>query len=187
MSNNAAVTVEGGEIGRAQALQARAAGIASSGHRNPVLLKPQGEVGAQIVVQGRIHGTAAAREYQRVKATLMPHVLDSFSRLRAEADIVLVEGAGSASEINLRANDIANMGFASAADVPVVLVGDLARRGVLAAILATKPGTDAADPAPIAGTTVTRMLGHASLFTTRERSVGQTVVTPYRHRVYAKQ
>jgi adenosylcobyric acid synthase len=164
MSNNAAVTVEGGEIGRAQALQARAAGIAPSVHMNPVLLKPQSEVGAQIVVQGRIHGTAAAREYQRVKATLMPHVLDSFNKLRAEADIVLVEGAGSASEINLRANDIANMGFARAADVPVVLVGDIDRGGVIASLVGTKTVIDPADAALIVGFIVNRMRGDARLF-----------------------
>ena len=103
MSNNAAVTVEGGEIGRAQALQARAARVAPSVHMNPVLLKPQSEIGAQIVVQGKVYGTAGAREYQAVKPKLLPQVLESFATLKAEADIVLVEGAGSASEINLRA------------------------------------------------------------------------------------
>src|SRR5215469_9679184 len=110
MSNNAAVTSDGGEIGRAQALQARAARTPPTVHMNPVLLKPQSETGAQIVVQGRVYGTAKAATYQKMKPELMGFVLDSFSRLRAEADIVLVEGAGSASEINLRANDIANMG-----------------------------------------------------------------------------
>ncbi|OYW34587.1 MAG: cobyric acid synthase CobQ, partial [Azorhizobium sp. 12-66-6] len=120
MSNNAAVTADGGEIGRAQALQARAARVAPSVHMNPVLLKPQSEVGAQIVVQGKVLASSGARDYQRVKATLLPAVLDSFERLKDAADLVLVEGAGSASEINLRANDIANMGFARAAQVPVV-------------------------------------------------------------------
>jgi adenosylcobyric acid synthase len=98
MSNNAAVTADGGEIGRAQALQARAARTPASVHMNPVLLKPQSEVGAQIVVQGRVHATAKAAAYQRLKPDLMPFVLDSYERLRREADIVLVEGAGSASE-----------------------------------------------------------------------------------------
>jgi adenosylcobyric acid synthase len=115
MSNNAAVTADGGEIGRAQALQARAAGVAPSVHMNPVLLKPQSEVGSQVVVQGRVIGTARARAYQAMKPGLMPAVLASFARMRAEADIVLIEGAGSASEINLRDGDIANMGFARAA------------------------------------------------------------------------
>ena len=102
MSNNAAVTADGGEIGRAQALQARAARVAPSVHMNPVLLKPQSEIGAQIVVQGKVFGAARAAEYQAIKATLMPQVLDSFARLKREADLVLVEGAGSASEVNLR-------------------------------------------------------------------------------------
>src|ERR1700704_6695322 len=118
MANNAAVTAGGGEIGRAQALQARAARILPTVHMNPVLLKPQSEIGAQIVVQGRVHGTAKASVYQGMKPDLMPFVLDSFARLKAEADLVLVEGAGSASEVKLRANTIANMGFAWAADVP---------------------------------------------------------------------
>jgi adenosylcobyric acid synthase len=118
MSNNAAVTADGGEIGRAQALQARAARTQPSIHMNPILLKPQSEVGAQIVVQGRVYGTARAAAYQQLKPDLMPFVLDSFARTKVGADLVLVEGAGSASEVNLRANDIANMGFARAAEVP---------------------------------------------------------------------
>ena len=164
MSNNAAVTPDGGEIGRAQALQARACGVAPSVHMNPVLLKPQSETGAQIVLQGRVVGTARAREYQELKPTLLPHVLDSFSRLRAEADIVLVEGAGSASEINLRRNDIANMGFASATGTPVVLVGDIDRGGVIAALVGTKAVLDPDDAARIAGFIVNRMRGDPSLF-----------------------
>ena len=121
MSNNAAVTADGGEIGRAQALQARAALTPPSIHMNPVLLKPQRECGAQVVIRGRVHGNAKAAAYQDLKRELLPVVLDSYARLQREADLVLVEGAGSASEINLRANDIANMGFARAADVPVTL------------------------------------------------------------------
>ena len=145
MSNNAAVTADGGEIGRAQALQARAARTPASVHMNPVLLKPQSELGAQIVVQGRVHGTAKAAAYQNLKPDLMPFVLDSYGRLKREADIVLVEGAGSASEINLRAGDIANMGFARAADMPVVLIGDIDRGGVIASLVGTKAVIDAAD------------------------------------------
>ena len=118
MSNNAAVTADGGEIGRAQALQARACGTSPTVHMNPVLLKPQSEVGAQVVVQGRVIGNARAREYQALKPKLMAAVLDSFGRLEAEADLVLVEGAGSAAEINLREGDIANMGFARAGEMP---------------------------------------------------------------------
>src|SRR5436190_6267385 len=138
MSNNAAVTADGGEIGRAQALQARAARAPPTAHMNPVLLKPQSEVGAQVIVHGRMRGSARAAEYQKMKPDLLPAVLDSFSRLRAEADIVLVEGAGSASEINLRKHDIANMGFARAAGLPVVLIGDIDRGGVIANLVGTK-------------------------------------------------
>src|ERR1700744_5108038 len=137
MSNNAAVTPDGGEIGRAQALQARAARVPASVHMNPVLLKPQSEVGSQIVVQGKVWGTAKAREYQAKKPELMPYVLDSFARLRGACDIVLVEGAGSASEVNLRANDIANMGFARAVDAPVILIGDIDRGGGLGRLCGT--------------------------------------------------
>ena len=132
MSNNAAVTADGGEIGRAQALQARAAGVAPSIHMNPVLLKPQTEVGAQVVVQGRMVATVKARDYQAWKPRLLEAVLDSFDRLRTQADLILVEGAGSASEVNLRAGDIANMGFARATDTPVVLLGVAVPLAVLA-------------------------------------------------------
>ena len=164
MSNNAAVTEDGGEIGRAQALQARAARVAPSVHMNPVLLKPQSEVGAQLVVQGNVYGRASAAEYQQVKPELMPFVLDSFARLKGEADIVLVEGAGSASEINLRANDIANMGFARAADVPVVLIGDIDRGGVIASLVGTKAVIEADDAALINGFLVNKFRGDPALF-----------------------
>jgi adenosylcobyric acid synthase len=165
MSNNAAVTVDGGEIGRAQALQARAARVPASVHMNPVLLKPQSEVGAQIVVQGRVHGTAKAVAYQRLKPDLMPFVLDSYGRLGREADLVLVEGAGSASEVNLRPNDIANMGFSRAADVPVILVGDIDRGGVIASLVGTKAVIDPSDAAMILGFLVNKFRGDPTLFT----------------------
>jgi adenosylcobyric acid synthase len=164
MSNNAAVTADGGEIGRAQALQARAAGMAPTVHMNPVLLKPQSETGAQVIVQGRVVGTARARDYQAMKPALLPHVLDSFARISAAADLVLVEGAGSASEVNLRAGDIANMGFARATNTPVVLVGDIDRGGVIASLVGTHAVLDPADAALIAGFIVNRMRGDPSLF-----------------------
>ena len=164
MSNNAAVTADGGEIGRAQALQARAAGVTPSVHMNPVLLKPQSEVGSQVVVQGRVAGQARAREYQAMKPALLPRVLESFATLRQAADIVLVEGAGSASEVNLRQGDIANMGFARAADVPVVVVGDIDRGGVIASLVGTAAVLDPADAACVVGFIVNRMRGDASLF-----------------------
>ena len=164
MSNNAAVTADGGEIGRAQALQARAARAPPSVHMNPVLLKPQSEIGAQIVVQGRVYGSAKAAAYQQMKRDLLPFVLDSYERLRGEADIVLVEGAGSAAEVNLRANDIANMGFARAADVPVVLIGDIDRGGVIASLVGTKAVIAPEDAALICGFIVNKFRGDPALF-----------------------
>ncbi len=164
MSNNAAVTADGGEIGRAQALQARAAGVPSSVHMNPVLLKPQSEIGSQVVVQGRVIGNAKAREYQSWKPRLMGAVIESFDRLKAEADLVLVEGAGSPAEINLRQGDIANMGFARAADVPVVLVGDIDRGGVIAQIVGTHSVIAPEDAVLVAGFLVNKFRGDPSLF-----------------------
>src|SRR5262245_25338767 len=151
MSNNAAVAADGGEIGRAQALQARACGVAPSVHMNPVLLKPQTEIGAQVVVQGRVQGNADAHAYHALKAQLLPAVLESFARISTEADLVLVEGAGSPAEVNLRAGDIANMGFAEAADVPVLLVGDIERGGVIAGIVGTYALIEPAERARLRG------------------------------------
>ncbi len=164
MSNNAAVTADGGEIGRAQALQARAARTPPTVHMNPVLLKPQSEIGAQVVVQGRVHGVAKAAAYQQMKPGLMSFVLDSFTRLKQEADVVLVEGAGSAAEINLRRNDIANMGFARAADVPVVLIGDIDRGGVIASLVGTKAVIEPGDAALVRGFLVNKFRGDPALF-----------------------
>jgi adenosylcobyric acid synthase len=164
MSNNAAVTADGGEIGRAQALQARAARVLPSVHMNPILLKPQSEVGSQVVVQGRVRGNAKAAEFQTMKPALMGEVLESFALLRREADIVLVEGAGSAAEVNLRRNDIANMGFARAADVPVVLIGDIDRGGVIASLVGTKAVLAPDDAAMIRGFIVNKFRGDPNLF-----------------------
>jgi adenosylcobyric acid synthase len=180
MSNNAAVTVDGGEIGRAQALQARAARVEPTVHMNPVLLKPQSQVGAQVVVQGKVVGNASASDYQHTKGVLMPSVLESFELLRAEADLVLVEGAGSASEVNLRPRDIANMGFARAADVPVVLIGDIDRGGVIASLVGTRHVIDPEDAAMIAGFLVNRFRGDPSLFDDGMRIVAErTGWTPF--------
>ena len=164
MSNNAAVAADGGEIGRAQALQARAARVAPSVHMNPVLLKPTSDTGAQIVVQGRVEGVARARAFQAVKRRLLPRVMESFAKLRGEADFIVVEGAGSASETNLRDADIANMGFAAAADIPVVLIGDIDRGGVIAALVGTKAVVAAPDAALIVGFIVNKMRGDPTLF-----------------------
>ena len=164
MSNNAAVTVDGGEIGRAQALQALAARAEPHTDMNPVLLKPETDVGAQIVVQGRRVATLRAREYAAMKPSLMTPVLASFSRLKDRADLVLVEGAGSGAEVNLRKADIANMGFARRADVPVVLVGDIDRGGVIAQLVGTRAVLDSEDAAMICGFIINKFRGDPSLF-----------------------
>ncbi len=164
MSNNAAVTRDGGEIGRAQALQARACGVAPTVHMNPVLLKPQSEIGSQVVVRGQVHGTAKAGDYQSRKGQLLPMVLDSFERLKDEADIVVVEGAGSPAEVNLRAGDIANMGFATAADVPVVLVGDIDRGGVIASLVGTHALLPPEEQARVKGFLINKFRGDVRLF-----------------------
>ncbi len=164
MSNNAAVTDDGGEIGRAQALQARAAGVAATVDMNPILLKPEGETGAQVVVQGKVAGRADARAYHAMKPDLLPRALESFDRLAAEADLLLVEGAGSPAEINLRAGDIANMGFAEAADIPVVLIGDIERGGVIASLVGTCRLLSDSERARLKGYLVNRFRGDLSLF-----------------------
>jgi adenosylcobyric acid synthase len=164
MSNNAAVAVEGGEIGRAQAVQARAARMIPSVHMNPVLLKPETDSGSQVIVQGKRWGTLRAKNYLDKKAALLPAVLDSFARLAREADIVLVEGAGSPAEINLRAGDIANMGFAAAADVPVVLAGDIDRGGVIASLAGTHLVLEPDERARIRGFVINKFRGDVRLF-----------------------
>jgi adenosylcobyric acid synthase len=164
MSNNAAVTADGGEIGRAQALQARAAGVPLSVHMNPVLLKPETETGAQVIVQGKRLGSCRAKDYSALKPRLMAPVLESFSKLEAGADLVLVEGAGSPAEVNLRAHDIANMGFAEAADLPVVLIGDIDRGGVIAALCGTHALLEPAEQARLKGYVVNKFRGDPALF-----------------------
>ena len=164
MSNNAAVTEDAGEIGRAQALQALACGRAPHTDMNPVLLKPETDRGAQVIVQGHRLSTVQARDYATLKKKLLVPVLESFERLRKGADLVIVEGAGSPAEVNLRRHDIANMGFARAADVPVVLVGDIDRGGVIAQIVGTKVVLDPADASQIIGFLVNRFRGDPSLF-----------------------
>jgi adenosylcobyric acid synthase len=164
MSNNAAVTVDGGEIGRAQALQALAAGVEPHTDMNPVLLKPETDVGAQVIVQGKRVATLRARDYAALKPSLMPAAIESFERLKAKCDLVLVEGAGSPAEVNLRANDIANMGFARRADIPVILVGDIERGGVIAQMVGIRTVIDPDDAAAIAGFIINKFRGDPSLF-----------------------
>ena len=163
MSNNAAVA-EGGEIGRAQALQARACAVRTHVAMNSVLLKPESATGAQVIVQGKRLTTVKARDYAALKPQLMAPVLDSFRRLQAQADLVIVEGAGSPAEVNLRAGDIANMGFARAADVPVILAGDIDRGGVIAQLVGTQAVLDAADAAMIRGFLINKFRGDPRLF-----------------------
>ncbi|WP_417827233.1 cobyric acid synthase [Thalassospira sp.] len=164
MSNNAAVTDDGGEIGRAQALQARAAGVATTVHMNPVLLKPQSDIGAQVVVQGKVMTSAKARDYYRLKRDLLPKVVESFEFMARDADLVLIEGAGSPAEVNLRASDIANMGFAEATRVPVILVGDIDRGGVIASIVGTYALLSEDDRRWLKGYVINKFRGDVSLF-----------------------
>lgn len=164
MSNNAAVTTDGGEIGRAQALQALACGLEPHTDMNPVLLKPESETGSQVVVQGKRIATVKARDYASLKPSLMAPVLDSFNRLKSRYDLVIVEGAGSPAEVNLRSGDIANMGFARASDCPVILTGDIDRGGVIAQIVGTQAVLDPADNGMIAGFLINKFRGDPRLF-----------------------
>lgn len=164
MSNNAAVTVDGGEIGRAQALQARAARIDPTVHMNPILLKPETTTGAQVIVQGRRTATQSAREFFKERGKYMPAVLASFASLAREADLVIVEGAGSPAEVNLRQDDLANMGFAEAANVPALLIGDIHRGGVIASLVGTREILAPDDAQRIKGFIVNNFHGDPALF-----------------------
>ncbi|KPF70714.1 cobalamin biosynthesis protein CobQ [Bosea sp. AAP35] len=176
MSNNAAATAHG-EIGRAQALQARAARIAPHVDMNPVLLKPESETGSQIILQGRVAGHLASGDFAR-RGDFLPQVLESFARLSADADLVLVEGAGSPAETNLRARDIANLGFARAADVPAILIGDIDRGGVIASLVGSHAVLDAADRAMIRGFAVNRFRGEVALFADGVETIRQATGWP---------
>ena len=164
MSNNAAVTSDGGEIGRAQTLQARAARIAPHTDMNPILLKPESTTGAQVVVRGKRHSTMKAREFFANRAAFMPAILDSFHRLAKSVDLVLVEGAGSPAEVNLRKDDLANMGFADASNIPAILIGDIHRGGVIASILGTFTVLEKADRDRIKGFVINKFHGDPELF-----------------------
>lgn len=165
MSNNAAACDDGGEIGRAQALQARACGLTLQTDFNPVLLKPQSDMSAQVVVHGRVRTSTTAAEYmQNGRSRLMAPVLESFRRLQKQYDLILVEGAGSASEVNLRRHDIANMGFARAVKSPVSLIGDIDRGGVIAAVVGTKSVIESKDADLISSFIINRFRGDPTLF-----------------------
>ena len=178
MSNNAAVTSDGGEIGRAQALQARAARREPLTAMNPVLLKPEQETGSQVVVRGQRRASMSARAYWQERAKLLPEVLAAFSELAGDVDVVLVEGAGSASEVNLRANDIANFGFARAAKVPVALVGDIHRGGVIASIVGTFAVIDPDDARLIRATVINKFQGDPELFADGIRFIAERTGVP---------
>ncbi|WP_137109994.1 cobyric acid synthase [Rhodobacter sp. SY28-1] len=177
MSNNAAVAT-GGEIGRAQALQARACGVQPHVDMNPVLLKPESETGAQVIVQGKRLTTVRAKDYAALKPQLMAPVLDSFHRLHGEADLVIVEGAGSPAEVNLRAGDIANMGFAIASQTPVILTGDIDRGGVIAQLVGTQAVLDPQDAAMMRGFLINKFRGDPRLFDDGYRLIEQRTGWP---------
>ena len=164
MSNNAAVTADGGEIGRAQALQAQAGRVPLSVHHNPVLLKPESDTGSQVVVQGKVAGTLDAHRFGHRRDELLPKVLESFSILSQRSDLILIEGAGSPAETNLRAGDIANMGFAEAAGVPVILAGDIDRGGVIASLVGTHVVLSPSDRQHIRGFLINKFRGNVELF-----------------------
>lgn len=164
MSNNAAVTADGGEIGRAQALQARACKIAPTTAMNPVLLKPEHETGAQVVVRGQRVASMSAREYFRRRIEYLPEAVRAFHELSDAYDFVLVEGAGSASEVNLRHSDIANFGFAQVLQLPVTLIGDIHRGGVIASIVGTFEVAQPEDAALLKACLINKFHGDPSLF-----------------------
>lgn len=187
MALNSAVTVDGGEIGRAQALQAQAAGLAAHSDFNPVLLKPSSDTGAQVIIHGRVRADMSARDYHHYKTTAMQAVLESFARLRQQYACVVVEGAGSPAEINLRARDIANMGFAEAVDCPVILVADIDRGGVFAHLTGTLDCLSTSERARVVGFVINRFRGDIRLLQDGldwlEAKTGKPVlaVLPYLH------
>jgi adenosylcobyric acid synthase len=190
MALNSAVTRDGGEIGRAQALQAIAAGVEPHTDFNPVLLKPSSDIGAQVIIHGRVRAEMSARDYHKYKTAAMGAVLESHARLRAEYEAIIVEGAGSPAEINLRDRDIANMGFAEAVDCPVVLVADIDRGGVFAHFVGTLACLSESERNRIVGFVINRFRGDIKLLEPGldwlERETGKPVlaVLPYLHGLY---
>jgi adenosylcobyric acid synthase len=178
MSNNSAVTVEGGEIGRAQAMQARAAGLTPSVRFNPILLKPGSDTTSQLVIRGQAVDSVTATEYWSHRNKLLSVVLDELSQLRNEFDAVICEGAGSPAEINLRATDLVNMGLARAANLPVILVGDIDRGGVLAHLFGTLAVLEPDDQALVAGFIVNKFRGDAALLEPGLQQLGELTGRP---------
>ncbi|MGF1773138.1 cobyric acid synthase [Vibrio wakamikoensis] len=163
MALNSAVTEDGGEIGRAQAVQAQAANVVATVDMNPVLIKPNSDTGAQIIIQGKAHANMDAVGFHDYKRFAMPYVLDSFEKLSSRFDSVVIEGAGSPAEINLRANDIANMGFAEEADIPVIIVADIDRGGVFAHLYGTLALLSESEQQRVKGFVINRFRGDISL------------------------
>jgi adenosylcobyric acid synthase len=190
MALNSAVTADGGEIGRAQALQAIAAGVPPHTDMNPVLLKPSSDIGAQVIIHGKVRAEMNARDYHQYKTVAMSAVLESHQRLLAQYDAVIVEGAGSPAEINLRDRDIANMGFAEAVDCPVILVADIDRGGVFAHIVGTLSCLSQSERDRIVGFVINRFRGDIKLLEPGlewlEQQTGKPVlaVLPYLHGLY---
>ncbi|MBU0499881.1 MAG: cobyric acid synthase [Gammaproteobacteria bacterium] len=190
MALNSAVTVDGGEIGRAQAVQAIACGLEPHSDMNPVLLKPNTDTGSQVIVQGRAIGTMNARDYHAYKPVVREAVLAAYRRLAGRFEAVVVEGAGSPAEINLRANDIANMGFAEGVDCPVILIADIDRGGVFAHLAGTLALLSGSERARVAGFVINRFRGDMGLLQPGldwlERETGKPVlgVLPYLHDLY---
>ena len=164
MSNNAAVTSSGGEIGRAQALQARACRTDPTTDMNPILLKPQSDVGSQLIIRGTVIRNISAREYYNLTGDLLPLAIQSFEALKSAGDLVVVEGAGSPAEVNLRDSDVANMGFAIPTQTPVILVGDIERGGVIANLVGTWQLLEAEERNLLAGYIINKFRGDSSLF-----------------------
>ncbi|CAN5859262.1 cobyric acid synthase [soil metagenome] len=187
MALNSAVTVDGGEIGRAQALQALAAGLPAHTDMNPVLLKPSSDTGAQIIIHGKLRADMNAKDYDQYKTVAMQAVLESYQRLQQQYEAIIVEGAGSPAEVNLRARDIANMGFAEAVDCPVILVADIDRGGVFAHFIGTLDCLSASEQKRIIGFVINRFRGDISLLAPGldwlEKKTGKPVlaVLPYLH------
>ncbi len=190
MALNSAVTIDGGEIGRAQALQAIAAGVPAHTDMNPVLLKPSSDIGAQVIIHGKVRGDMNARDYHQYKTVAMAAVLESHQRLLAQYDVVVVEGAGSPAEINLRDRDIANMGFAEAVDCPVILCADIDRGGVFAHIVGTLSCLSESERKRVIGFVINRFRGDIKLLEPGldwlEAQTGKPVlaVIPYLHGMY---
>ena len=187
MALNSAVTIEGGEIGRAQALQALACGLQPSNDMNPILLKPETDIGAQVIIHGKVKGNMSATSYHEYKTLAMDAVLESHSRLDKNYDVIMVEGAGSPAEINLRDRDIANMGFAEAIDCPVILIADIDRGGVFAHLVGTLALLSETEQARIKGFVINRFRGDIALLQSGldwlEEYTGKPVlgVLPYLH------